>query len=134
MVPLVGNLRQAKPCRHLIDRVLFRGNEQLAVVLFCLVQPALLQTDFAQHKGGSMQAIARDLERLKAFLPLQSQPSSLLRPTFLHLARDDGQNAGTPPEHRRFRREGERSPGKANRQGEVSMPASNLGMTGERFA
>src|SRR5258708_34603111 len=81
-----------------------------------------------------MYAIARHRERVDALLPLKGQAPSLLRPSSLHLARDDGQNAGTSPEHRRLRREGERPPGKALRQRNISVPASNLGMAGERFA
>src|SRR5260370_42576593 len=81
-----------------------------------------------------MLVVAGDGGGLEALLPLQGQAPSLLRPSSLHLARDDGQNAGTSPEHRRLRREGERPPGKALRPRNISVPASNLGMAGERFA
>src|SRR5262245_36356156 len=81
-----------------------------------------------------MHTIARDLERLKELLPLQNQSPSLLWPSCQQLAPGDDQNAGTSPAHRRLRREGERSLGKTHRLGDIPMPASNLGMTGERFA
>src|SRR5262249_55484520 len=121
-------------CRDLVDRVLLRGGEQLAEVLLRLAQPALLQTDFTQHQAGSMHTVARNRQRLQELLPLEGQPSSLLWPTRPNLARDDDQNAGATPTHRRLRRETERSPGQSNRQGNFSLPTSHFGMTRKGFA
>src|SRR5262249_43980096 len=87
MVALVGDLRQAKLCRKLVDWVLLRSREQLAVVLFRLVQPSLLVTDFAQHQGGSMEAMARNREGLQKLPPLERQSPRLFRPSCQELAR-----------------------------------------------